>query len=398
MRPLPLLMTIPSAIQNVPQAWQRTSPRLRLVLSALAAIIAVALVWHFVSGQSTTGAAHPAPPVIVARAMSKDVTVSENALGTVVANATVNVTSQVDGQVASAAFQEGQIVHKGDILFQLDQRPFEAAVQQARANLARDQAQYASAQRSAERYEALAKENAISAEQLDQTVAQAGALAGTVKADKALVDIAQLNFQYSVIRSPIDGKTGPILIQPGNLVKANDVNPMVVVTQEQPVKISFFLPQSDLPQIQDQQKAGKLAATITPHDHGGAPITAPIDFIGNAVSQQTGTIELRATLANEDLRFVPGELVDVSVALAELPHTTTVPHDAVNTGPDGPYVYVVDRDGNAQMRAVTVLDQNGNTDAISGKVHPGDTVITQGQLRVVPGAAVDVTQPGKTAQ
>jgi membrane fusion protein, multidrug efflux system len=394
MRLLPPILSIPSAIQHVPQAWQRTSPRLRLILSALSVVLAVALVWYLASGEPAPPM-RPPPPVTVGQATTQDVTIREHALGTVVANATVNVTSQVDGKVAAAAFQEGDIVHKGDVLFTLDQRPFLAALQQARAGLARDQAQYVSAERNAARYEQLAKENAVSTELRDQAVAQAGALAGTVNADKAAIDLAQLNLQYATIRSPIDGKTGTILIQPGNLVKANDVNAMVVITQVEPVKISFFLPQSDLPRIQSQEKAGKLIAIIEPHDHQGEPATAPVDFIGNAVNLQTGTIELRATLANADLRFVPGELVDVSVALGELPHATVVPDDAVNTGPEGRYVYVVGKDGKAEMRTVTVLFHKEDSDAISGKVKPGDRVITQGQFRVLPGGPVAIAKPSQ---
>jgi multidrug efflux system membrane fusion protein len=390
MRPfLPPFLSIPSAIQNVPQAWQRTSPRLRLILYALAGIVALAGVWYLMSGPAAPKGPPP-PPVNVARAGVQNVTIAEHALGTVVANATVNVTSQVDGKIAEANFKEGDIVHKGDALFTLDQRPFVAAVEQARANLARDQAQYDSAVRNAKRYEELAKENAISAEQRDQIVAQAGALAGTVKADKAAIDLAELNLQYATIHSPIDGKTGPILIQPGNLVKANDVNAMVVITQVQPVKISFFLPQSDLPKIQAQEASGKLTATIEPHDHAGEPTTAQIDFIGNAVNQQTGTIELRAAVENTDLRFVPGELVDVSVALGELPRATVVPDDAVNTGPNGRYVYIVDKDGKAQMVPVTVLFHQDKADAVSGKIRPGDRVVTEGQFQVQPGLPVAI--------
>lgn len=370
---------------------------MKLIFGAGAVVLAALLAWAIFGGSSEQHM-RPPPPVNVARATTSDVIVSEHALGTVVANATVNVTSQVDGQVSQAHFKEGDIVHKGDVLFTLDPRPFDAAVAQARANLARDEAQYVSAQRNAARYEELAKENAVSPSQRDEIVAQAGALAGTVKADKAAVDIAQLNRQYATIHSPIDGKTGPILIQPGNLVKANDVNSMVVITQEQPVKISFFLPQSDLPKIQAQHAANRLIATVTPHDNAGAPASARVDFTGNAVNQQTGTIELRATFANDEMRFVPGQVVDVSVALGELPHAIVVPDAAVNTGPDGRYVYVVNKDGTARMEKVTVLFAQGTTDAISGKVKPGEQVITEGQFRVEPGKPVSIAPVSKPAQ
>ncbi len=395
MRLLPPTMSVQTAIQTVPRAWQRASPRVRRMVTIAgglaAALLALVVVWYLFFRAPNAG--RPPPPVSVAPVVTQNVTISEHALGTVVANATVNVTSQVDGQVAEAHFREGDIVHAGDVLFTLDQRPFDAAVAQARANLARDQAQYTNAKRNAQRYEELVKENAVSPSQRDQIVAEEGALAGTVKADKAAVDIALLNRQYATIRAPIDGKTGPILIQPGNLVKANDTNAMVVITQVQPVKISFFLPQGDLPKIQAQQANNRLAATIEPHDNAGAPVTVPVDFVGNAVKQETGTIELRATLANKSLRFVPGEVVDVSVALGALAHAIVVPDAAVNTGPDGRYVYVIGKDGTARMESVNVLFHSDNTDAIAGKVKPGEMVITQGQFRVEPGKPVSIVKP-----
>lgn len=400
MRPIrPMLQTFPAAIQNFPQSV-RADPRLRLILSALGVVLGVGAIWYLLGDHSGSEAhRRPPPPVTIARARMENVIVAEHALGTVLANTTVNVTSRVDGQLASAAFKEGQIVHEGDILFRLDERPFVAALEQARAALSRDEAQYTAAQRSRDRYVTLAKENAISAEQRDQAVAQAGADAGTVKADRAAVALALLNLQFSVIHSPITGKTGPILIQPGNLVKANDSNAMVVVSQIQPVKVSFFLPQDDLPRIQDRQRQGKLTATAQAHgaSQSDSPITAPVDFVSNAVDQKTGTIELRATYNNADLRLVPGQLVDVSVALQQLPHAIVVPREAVNTGPNGRYVYVVDK-GKAEMRDVTVLYENGDEDAVSGDVHAGDRVVTEGQLGVLPGKPVAITRTGKAAR
>lgn len=390
-----MLQTAPTAVQGLPAAFRRTSPRSRLALSVLAAAAAVGLVWYLAQ-PGPAKREEPPPPVNVARAVEKNVSMVERTIGTVVANATVNVTSQVAGQVMSADFREGQIVHKGDVLFQLDPRPFQAALDQARANLARDEAQLTAAIRNRKRYDMLAKENAISAQQRDQVAADAGALAGTVKADKAVIAIAELNLAYAEIRSPVDGKTGPIQIQPGNLVKANDTNPLVMVTQIQPIKVSFFLPQTDLPRIQTQMQAHKLVATVTPHGDTRPPLRAPVDFVGNAVNAQTGTIELRATFPNADSRLVPGELVDVSVALDELRGVTAVPSEAVNNGPNGPYVYVVDAHNLAAMRPVTILYDDGATAAVRGKIRRGDTVITVGQLRVEPGKAVSIAGGGKS--
>jgi multidrug efflux system membrane fusion protein len=201
--------------------------------------------------------------------------------------------------------------------------------------------------------------------------------------------MAELNVSYTQIRSPIDGKTGPIMIQPGNMIAASGTAALVTVTQVQPVKVSFSLPQSDLPRIQDRQRAGGLTAAIDLHDQSGKPLAANVDFMSNAVSSTTGTIELRATYANQDMRLVPGQLVDVSVALSDLPKATVVPREAVNIGPDNHYVYVV-KDGKADMRPVKVLFDAGATMAIEGDVKAGDKVVTDGQLRVLPGKPVSV--------
>ena len=227
----------------------------------------------------------------------------------------------------------------------------------------------------------LFKQNAASSQQRDQADAAAKALAATVQSDRAAVDVAQLNLNYSQIRSPIEGKTGPILVQPGNLIVANGTSPLVTIMQVQPVKVSFSLPQSDLPRIQDRRRSGGLTATINTHGAGTAPVRANIDFIGNAVSNTTGTIELRATFANEDMSLVPGQLIDVSVALNSLKGAIVLPREAVNIGPDSRYVYVVNKDGNAEMRPVTVLFDNGATIAVSGNLRQGDKVVTDGQLR-----------------
>ena len=213
-------------------------------------------------------------------------------------------------------------------------------------------------------------------------------MAATVVADKAAADAAKLNLVYSTVRSPVDGKTGPILIQIGNLVAANQTNPLVTIAQIHPVKVSFFLPQTDLPRIQQRMAQNKMQATIHVQGQGGDVLTAPVDFVSNAVSNTTGTIELRATFANLDNVLVPGQLADTTVSLGEIDNATVVPHDAINQGPDGSYVWVVDKNMQAQMRAVTVLNDDGTTAAVQGPVKPGDKVITDGALRVVQGSKV----------
>ncbi|HEY1961795.1 MAG TPA: efflux RND transporter periplasmic adaptor subunit [Rhizomicrobium sp.] len=361
-------------------------------------LVAALIVWRLFF----SGAAHPPPPppppVRVALAQVQNVTVQEHTIGTIVANQTVQVTSRVDGQMVAVHFKEGDIVRQGELLFQLDPRPFQAALAQAVATRDRDQASLSSARNDAVRYAALAAQGAASRSQADQFTAQAKALAATVAADKALVETARLNVIYAQIRSPITGKTGPILIQAGNIVPANGTNPLVVIMQIQPVKISFFLPQSDLPRIQAQMQSHQLFATLQVHDAENTRLTAPVDFIGNAVDNTTGTVELRATFNNADLRLVPGQLLDVSVSLAELPNTVVVPREAVNQGPGSRYIFVVDRQSKAQMVLVTVLYDDGHIDAISGNVRAGDRVITDGQLRVVANGPVSVLKGQGTAQ
>jgi multidrug efflux system membrane fusion protein len=384
---------IPSSVQEIPGAIRRANPRARLIWGVVAAVVAaglVWLVWNLVAGSPKPP--NQLAPVRVVAAKRMNVTVIEHTLGTVVANATVQVTSRVDGQMMSAGFREGDIVQAGQVIFRLDPRPFQAAVAQAQGTLAKDQAMAMSARNDRMRYDSLFKQNAISQSQRDQADANAKALAATVQSDQAALAVARLNLDYSVIRSPIDGKTGPILIQPGNLVTANGTNPLVTITQIQPVKVSFSLPQSDLPRIQKRAAQNALTATIDMHDAGGTPIRANVDFVSNTVSNTTGTIELRSTFANTDLRLVPGQLVDVSVALDTLPGATVVPREAVNVGPDGRYVYVVGKDDNAELRPVSVLFDGGATMAISGPVRAGEKVITDGQLRVIPGKPVSVVK------
>ena len=359
----------------------------RLVAVAIAALV-LAGVWHWVIFRRSTGE-HPqsAAPVRTAKVERRDVPVVERTVGTVLANVTVQVTPRVEGTLQSAFFREGQFVSKGQLLFRIDPRQFEAACAQARAVWLHDEALLRNARRDEGRYQSLAKQNSISPQQVDASATNVDALVATVAADRAAARLAQLNLDYTQIRSPIDGKTGPVLVQPGNLVDAPGPTPLVSIAQVQPVKLSFSLPESDLPRIQARQKSHALLASIA--SPAGAPLSAPIDFISNAVTGQSGTIELRANFANTSLSLVPGELVNVTVQLADIPHALVVPDDALNDGPDGPYVYVVVH-GRAITRPVRVLFDDSRNMAVAGGLQPGDEVIVEGQLRVVPGGPVQV--------
>jgi len=348
---------------------------------------------------NSTGAGSDRPvtaaPVRVARIEKRDMPVVQRALGTVMASDVVEVSSRVQGTMDRATFKEGQFVKKGDLLFQIDPRPFEAVLAQAEANYRKDQAQLQNALRDQQRYGSLMKQGAISTQQRDIADTNAAVMAATVAADKGAVDTARLNVEFTQIRSPIDGKTGAIQIQPGNLVSGSAAGgsspPLVEVAQVQPVKVSFTLPQSDLPRIQARQKTGRLLALLAVQGHDG--LSAPVDFISDAVSNQTGTIELRATFANEDLALVPGQLINVTVQLNDIPAALVVPRDAVNNGPYGTFVFTV-KAGQANEVPVSILTDDGAhaavTPTVAGALSAGDTVVVEGQLRVVPGGNVRV--------
>jgi multidrug efflux system membrane fusion protein len=303
----------------------------------------------------------------------------------------VQVTARVQGVLESANFKEGQFVKRGDLLFQIDPRGFEAALDQAVAILARDEASLVNATRDRDRYANLKASGNVSVQQFDTVTTNAAMLAATVAADKAAVETAKLNLGYAQIRSPVDGKTGPLLIQPGNMILAGGTTPLVTIAQLQPIKVSFTLPQSELPRIQARQKGKGLSASLDIKDGSGAVLQAPVNFTDNAVNASSGTIELRSTFDNTDLSLVPGQLVNVTVELDNIPNALVVPRDAVNDGPNGSFVYVV-ANGKAMQHPVKILFEDGQSAAISGDIKVDDQVIIEGQLRVVPGGPVNVLQ------
>jgi multidrug efflux system membrane fusion protein len=363
-----------------------------IAIGVFALVVLMGGFWYFTHSSAPAPRRNLAAPVRVAPVQVRNMAVIEHTIGTVMANASVQINARVAGQLTKAFFHEGQMVKTGDLLFQIDPRPYKAVYDNAVASVA-------SAKAKAERYERLTTQNAIAAQSYDD--AQAAYLEA-----EATAEAARLNLEYTEIRSPVNGKTGAILIQPGNMVTATTAangnmataNPLVTINEIQPVKISLSLPQSDLPRIQAQLAKGKgLNIIMNVHDAGAdEDITVPVNFVSNAVAGNTGTIELRATYANSDMALVPGQLVDVTVALAEIPEATVVPRESVNTGPDGQFVYVV-KDGVAQQRFVKVLFDDGVNEAVQGQLVAGELVITEGQLRVLPNGKVNVTGQKKAA-
>jgi membrane fusion protein, multidrug efflux system len=391
--------TVTRVTKKAEKAVRRMSGRTKWILAGVGGLLLIALVWHFAAGLlAGPKKPPPAPPVHVATAAKADVTVIDHTIATVVSPAMVQVNAQVAGKLLTAYFQEGQIVHKGDPLFLIDPAPFQNALAQARAQLAKDQATAQSDIKDENRYIALYAANAISQQIRDQAVAAAEGAVAQVNSDQAAVNIAAENLGYTKIVSPIDGKTGPIVIQPGNLITVAGATPLVTITQIQPIKISFFLPQDQLAQIQDQMTAGKLMAIVPMAGAPGGQETALVDFVSNIVGSATGTIELRATFANQDQRLVPGQSINVGATMSQIQGATVVPRDAVNLGPDSSYVYVVGNQAVAVSKTVKVLNDDGTNDAISGDVKPGDKVIIDGQLRVTSGAKVAVQKGRGTPQ
>jgi multidrug efflux system membrane fusion protein len=371
------------ASQRPAQPAAGSSGRLRsLAIGGVALAAVLGGYWYYSHGSAprATVRREAAAPVRVAQVERRDMAVIERTIGTVVANSNVQITTRVQGHLTQAFFKEGQLVKKGQLLFQIDPRPYQAALDRAEANLVASEAKY-------KRYQALIASNAIS----QQTNDDAHAAYLQAKAD---VDTARLNLEFTRIVSPVNGKTGAILVQPGNLVTPSasvGASALVNITEIQPIKVSFALPQSDLPRIQTRARANSLVAQIKLHDAGGAvDLTAPVDFVNNVVAGNSGTIEMRASVPNEDAALVPGQLVDVVVELDTLRNALVVPRDAINNGPNGQYVFLVTPEMTAQEQPVKVVFDDGTDAAVTGNLEAGDRVVTNGQLRVLPGGKVSI--------
>ncbi len=327
-------------------------------------------------------------PVTVAPAVQEDVPVEMRVIGNVQPYTTVAVRAQVGGQLMRVWFREGQDVRRGDHLFTIDPRPYQAALDQAQANLARDEAQLKNAEADAARYADLVKKDFITRQDYDKTLASAAASKAVVAADGAAVENARLQLQYCNIDAPIDGRTGAVMVQQGNIIKAGDTNPIVTINQVQPVYVRFAVPEGQFSPV--RAAATTLPVTATPQG-GGAGITGgKLTFIDNAVDAQTGTITLKATFPNGNRALWPGEFVNVAMTLSKRANAIVVPAQALQNGQKGQYVYVVTAGNGVELRPVTVVQQTDNQAVIGKGVNAGDTVVTDGQLRLTPKSKVDV--------
>lgn len=377
---------------GTPPSHDLAFPRTRSWIVGTGALALVLGAYWYFNGSSDTGNDKKAnaAPVRVAMIQQHDLPVVERSLGTVVANTLVQLSARVQGTLETARFKEGQFVKKGELLFEIDPRPFRAAQAQAQAVLARDQAQLANAIRDKQRYASLRAQGAISLQISDTSETNVDVMTANVAADKAALDIAHLNLEYTQIRSPVDGKTGPILVQPGNMIASasGTSGALVTIAEVRPIKVSFTLPQSELPRIQAYQ--GNLQAVLDVRDHAGNILSAPVDFVSNLVSNQSGSIELRATFPNNDLALVPGQLVNVTIQLNRIPNALVMPREAVNDSPGGSFLFII-RNGKAIQTPIQVLTDDGTNVAVAGAgVSAGDTVVIEGQLRVTAGGPVRI--------
>jgi len=333
-------------------------------------------------------------PVRVAPAVSRDVPYELSATGTVEPLQSAAVEAQVTGIVTRVAFHEGDEVRAGQLLFQIDPRPFQAAFDQAVAALHRDAAQAAQADRDAERYAALVKQDYVTQEDYEQRRAAAGAADATVRADSANVETARLNLEYASVTAPIGGRTGSLLVKEGNLARANNVIPLVVINQIHPILVRFSVPGEKLPQIQRFRGAGsRLRVFATPTGNDSAGSAGWLTFLDNAVDSSTGTVLLKGQFPNDDRALWPGEFLNVRLELYVEKGATVIPAAAVTPGQTGTYVFVVNADQTVALRPVTVERTAGDWAVIAAGVKPGETVVTDGQVRLGPGSRVEIAAP-----
>ncbi|BFI97239.1 MAG: efflux RND transporter periplasmic adaptor subunit [Rhodanobacter sp.] len=364
--------------------------KLAVLLAGLALVAWVAHAWSN-RGKTDAAGAHAAHavPVKVATASRGDLALSLTVSGYAEAYSTVTVQSRVSGQLQSIAFAPGGRVHEGEVIARIDPSLLQAQLDQARGNLAKDQAQLANARQVLRRYTPMLAKGYVSKTDYDGYEANVGIYAASVKADQAAVEMAQTQLGYAQIVAPVDSIAGAPLVYPGAQVSANSTN-LVVLNQVRPIYVTFAVPESALDDIRAADARGKLAVSVQVPGSRGVPLQADLDFINNAVDTSTGTIQLKASYANTDDRLTPGEFVQVTLPTARLHDVVTVPATALQNSPNGSFVFVVDADGKARQRMVTAGAGNGGSIVIAKGLSGGERVVTDGQMLLTDGTKVQV--------
>ena len=380
--------------------WQRSKRAVASVLVLVSVGAVVSAVYYGTNNSrarekerpASRGA--PAVPVTVSPVRTQSVPLRLPAIGNVEAFATVSLKARVEGQIVAMLFKEGEPVAKGDVLFRVDSRPFEAALRQAEANALRDQAARDQARSQAQRYEELLSKNFVSKEAYAQIRTNAEIAEATAKASQAALENARLNLEYCTIRAPIDGYVGKVLLQAGNLVKANDAVPLVVINQVRPIYVNFAVSEQNLPAIRKYSAKSALVVEAAPPGTSSPSAAGRLVFVDNAVDMTTGTVRLRARFENQDLALWPGQFVGVALRLYEQKDAIVVPSTAIQTGPEGEYVYLVREDSTVEVRKVDVARTEGDLAIVARGLEPGEQVVTTGQLRLGPKSKVQIREPG----
>lgn len=339
--------------------------------------------------QPKTKAVDERIPVTVAVAQMRDVPLDIRVIGGVQPIATVAIRAQVSGQLVAVHFREGQDVQRGQSLFSIDPRPFQATLASAQANLARDEAQLRNAESETTRYAGLVKKDYVTREEYEKITTGAEAARAVVAADRAAIDNARLQLAYCDIRSPIDGRTGSIQVHAGNLVKSNDTTPLVTILQISPVYVDFSIPEAQLAELR-ARGLGNVPVTATPQGSTTTVTDGRLTFVDNAVDTATGTIHLKATFPNHNRALWPGQFVNVVMTLSSRANSVVIPSQAIQSGQKGLYVYVVRPGGGVELRPVSVFRTIDQESIIERGVSPGESVVTDGQLRLSPKSKVDI--------
>jgi membrane fusion protein, multidrug efflux system len=370
----------------------RLKPKFRKDIAAVLAVgmVVVLTIFGCSKGGNTGAMVRPPSPVLIAKAVARTVPNQLHEIANVEAFATVNIKSRVEGELVAIPFHEGEFVERGQLLFELDSRPFVAALKLAQADLAKDQAQLVKADTDDKRYSFLLKESVGSREEYDQAHATAAALRATVIADQAAVDSARLNLEYSQIRSPLDGRTGNLQSHIGDMIKADADTPMVTITQVQPIYVTFSVPEAQLPAVRMNLERHQLEVDASIPNSPETPEHGVLAFIDNTVDKTTGTILLKGLFQNENRRLWPGEFVNATLTLNEIRNAVLIPSEAVQNGQNGLFVFVVDNQMHAHLRPIVAGAEIGGDTVIERGVAPGETVVTDGQMLLAPGARVRI--------
>ena len=378
--------------------------RSKVIISTISAVVVAAIVGALVvthrfpsKAASASTPAVPTAPVVAGAVTSQDVPIYLQGVGTVIAYNTVIVRSQIQGQITKINFTEGQAVKTGDLLAVIDPRPYQAQLDQATANRSRDQAQLTNAESNLKRYTTLGNQGWATPQLVETQTAQVAQLNAAIKADEAAIEWAQTQLSYTQLTSPIDGVTGIRQVDIGNIIHPTDPNGLVVVTQVEPISVIFTLPETSLPQIQQQLADGSLKVEAYSQDNTMKLDEGSLDFIDNEIVQTTGSVRFRANFPNKEHHLWPGELVNAWLLLDTRHDGLTVSASAVQQGPQGPYVYVINADNTVAVRPVKVAQVSGGRALIDSGLAAGEQVVVDGQYKLQPGIH-DTILHGKAAE